>query len=525
MSQIRLTEGAAPSAPSAGKVALYFKTDGFFYIKDDAGTETKISLIAGTDYLAPSAIGATVQAYDADLSTWAGVTPAAGITNFLTTPSSLNLKTAVTDETGSGSLVFATSPTLVTPILGVATGTSFQGIIGNVTPAAGTFTTLTSTGNAALGDAEATDTHAIKGATTILSNSASAALTVTNTGSGNSFVVEDAASTDTTVFTIDANGDVGAGVVPSANAKLNISKTSSTASTPEYGAYILNTSSNTTGATTKYGVQSLASAGAGAAANTMVGGQFDAVQSAAVTTTALTGVLARAYTNAAGTITGSMIGIQAVVANGSAATVSGSGIGFYVNDFTVGAASYGFFSNISSAAGKWNFYAAGTASNYFAGLIDISASTAGQIKFPATQNASADANTLDDYEEGTFTPTITFGGAAVGVTYTTQIGRYTKIGREVFYRIYLILSSKGSSVGNSLINALPFTSSGDANYASALRLGTVTSGVGDTYLQAYVIGSSSTIQLTKLVAGTQTVLPDTDITNTTAIALSGHYFV
>jgi hypothetical protein len=48
----------------------------------------------------------------------------AGVATFLGTPSSANLRTAVTDETGTGALVFATSPTLVTPILGVATATS-----------------------------------------------------------------------------------------------------------------------------------------------------------------------------------------------------------------------------------------------------------------------------------------------------------------------------------------------------------------------------------------------------------------
>jgi hypothetical protein len=66
-----------------------------------------------------------------------------GVATFLGTPSSANLAAAVTGETGSGALVFATSPTLVTPVLGAATGTSFQGIIGNVTPAAGAFTTVT----------------------------------------------------------------------------------------------------------------------------------------------------------------------------------------------------------------------------------------------------------------------------------------------------------------------------------------------------------------------------------------------
>jgi len=62
------------------------------------------------------AIGTNVQAFDSDLTTWAGVTPGAGIATFLTTPSSANLRATVTDETGSGSLVFATSPTLTTPV-------------------------------------------------------------------------------------------------------------------------------------------------------------------------------------------------------------------------------------------------------------------------------------------------------------------------------------------------------------------------------------------------------------------------
>ena len=47
-----------------------------------------------------------------------------GVATFLATPSSANLRTALTDETGTGSAVFATAPTLVTPVLGAATGTS-----------------------------------------------------------------------------------------------------------------------------------------------------------------------------------------------------------------------------------------------------------------------------------------------------------------------------------------------------------------------------------------------------------------
>lgn len=63
-------------------------------------------------------------------------TPGAGVQTFLTTPSSANLRAAVTDETGSGSLVFATSPTLTTPNIGAATGTSLT-TTGDITTSGG----------------------------------------------------------------------------------------------------------------------------------------------------------------------------------------------------------------------------------------------------------------------------------------------------------------------------------------------------------------------------------------------------
>ena len=52
----------------------------------------------------------------------------------------------------------------------------------------------------------------------------------------------------------------------------------------------------------------------------------------------------------------------------------------------------------------------------------------GQLAFPATQNASSNANTLDDYEEGTWVPTTT-GISGTGIAYTAN---YVKIGRLVF---------------------------------------------------------------------------------------------
>lgn len=68
-----------------------------------------------------------------------------GIATFLATPSSANLLSAVTDETGTGTLVFSTSPTLITPNIGVATGTSFNSLTGAATAAQQNTATSTTT--------------------------------------------------------------------------------------------------------------------------------------------------------------------------------------------------------------------------------------------------------------------------------------------------------------------------------------------------------------------------------------------
>ena len=78
------------------------------------------------------------------------------------------------------------------------------------------------------------------------------------------------------------------------------------------------------------------------------------------------------------------------------------------------------------------------------------------IAFPATQSASSDANTLDDYEEGTWTPSLRDGTTT---TYTTQSGRYTRIGRLVQAEFRLIINSIGNG-SPYVIAGLPFTAAG-----------------------------------------------------------------
>jgi hypothetical protein len=96
-----------------------------------------------------------------------------GVATFLATPSSSNLATAMTDETGSGALVFANTPTLVTPVIGAATGTSLS-LSGNLSASAGTFsTTLSVTGATTLGN-----TLFVTGAGTFSSTLSAGATTV-----------------------------------------------------------------------------------------------------------------------------------------------------------------------------------------------------------------------------------------------------------------------------------------------------------------------------------------------------------
>ena len=86
-----------------------------------------------------------------------------------------------------------------------------------------------------------------------------------------------------------------------------------------------------------------------------------------------------------------------------------------------------------------------------------SASGAG-ITFPATQSSSSNANTLDDYEEGNWTPAISSAGGVPTATYAAQVGYYTKIGRQVSLICHLNVASASGGSGTLHITGLPFAS-------------------------------------------------------------------
>lgn len=149
--------------------------------------------------------------------------------------------------------------------------------------------------------------------------------------------------------------------------------------------------------------------------------------------------------------------------------------------------------------------------------------TAGQLGFPASQNASSDLNTLDDYEEGTFSPIINFGGSEGGATYAVNVGRYTKIGNRVICSIYIRCTSKGAATGSLTVESLPFTSKnisgafiGGGGYWNGMT--------SDVITPNWFLGPNATnIIFRNWASGTDSNILNTQCTNALEFAINPSY--
>jgi hypothetical protein len=115
----------------------------------------------------------------------------------------------------------------------------------------------------------------------------------------------------------------------------------------------------------------------------------------------------------------------------------------------------------------------------FSGIIQANG---GGIQFPATQVPSADANTLDDYEEGTWTPTITGSTTNPTVSYGVAFGYYTKIGDTV--TAYINITTSSVSGGSGAVQlSLPFavTTANQFLGQGSIEIKSVTLNAGYTY--------------------------------------------
>ena len=168
---------------------------------------------------------------------------------------------------------------------------------------------------------------------------------------------------------------------------------------------------------------------------------------------------------------------------------------------------YNAIQSYNATTGQWQIGGAGSSSTivfgtgssfterarvnaYGIGLGGATPSSGTGITFPATQSASSDANTLDDYEEGSWSPSV--GGNA---TYNAQEGQYIKIGQLVFIYFDIGINVLGTG-STTTISGVPFTAANIPNQSSAWTLNphyfaNIANGI--TWLSAYVPENATTI--------------------------------
>ena len=234
--------GAVTSVGNATSLGSFSSANLLGALTDETGTGSAV--FANTPTLVTPILGTPTSA---TLTNATGLPIATGVSGlgtgvatFLATPSSANLAAALTDETGSGSAVFATSPTLVTPALGTPssgvvtnlTGTAsinINGTVGATTPTTGGFTNVTAQGAHGAGSFNAY----------IIKNTASAGASGKISWQGSTGTESWAIAQDQTIgatslefnylgankAVFDSSGNLGLGV-GSPLAKIDVSKTS-----------------------------------------------------------------------------------------------------------------------------------------------------------------------------------------------------------------------------------------------------------------------------------------------------------
>jgi hypothetical protein len=182
--------------------------------------------------------------------------------------------------------------------------------------------------------------------------------------------------------------------------------------------------------------------------------------------------------------TGSIV----TVSPGNAGNVLTSVGGFWVSNAAVmtsvgGSPSQVQYNNAGAFGGISGFTTDGTrvTASTTMGVGGATPSTSGSgITFPATQSPSTDVNTLDDYEEGTWTPTDASGA---GLTLVVTIANYTKVGRIVTAHCQITYPTTASGA-SAIIGGLPFT--------SAIFSPAAASGSAGIFLILRTVGGSTT---------------------------------
>jgi len=144
------------------------------------------------------------------------------------------------------------------------------------------------------------------------------------------------------------------------------------------------------------------------------------------------------------------------------------------------------------------------------------------IDFSATAGTGT-SELFDDYEEGTWTPVLTFGGASTGITYSHQTGLYTKIGNVVKFELRIRISSVGTATGDAKITGLPFSPSSSLNGYVGRQYLCDTSGITATVPVGIVYDTATIIDLYENPGSSLARLNDTDFSANDYLTITGSY--
>lgn len=121
-----------------------------------------------------------------------------------------------------------------------------------------------------------------------------------------------------------------------------------------------------------------------------------------------------------------------------------------------------------------------------------------------------------------FTPVLSFGGASVGITYSTQAGFYSKINGIIFIGVTLILTSKGSSTGDALISIPELGAAASVLFPCSVVSNNVTI---SNALKAQIVPNTGIRLVNEISGGSVAVLSNAELANNSTIRLAGFYFL